>query len=244
MNRLTPTPSPHMKTSILLKNPAVRTTILGFTLAVMVALTTLAQQETAGTPVVSRVDPGNLRAFIELVRSDLQNEKATIIAENIEFTEDEAFEFWPLHREYTLELNKLLDQRLSLIREHVASFDRMTDQQATQLANEVFKLEAQRLNLKRTWFRRFSKVTPPKKAAQFFQLENQLNAALDLRVAAELPLIKLPGFMRCAARSIPRGCWTHYRNTLSLLASPSPDFALAAWSRSAPSPTSAPLRTR
>jgi hypothetical protein len=173
-----------------LKTPAVNRTILGFTLAFMVALTTVAQPETAAPPVVSQVDPGNLRAFIELVRSDLQNEKATLIAQNLELTEDEAFEFWPLHREYTLELNQLLDQRLSLIRKHVASFERMTDKQATELAHDVFKLEAKRLTLKRTWFRRFSKVVPAKKAAQFFQLENQLNAALDLRVAAELPLIK------------------------------------------------------
>jgi hypothetical protein len=31
---------------------------------------------------------------------------------------------------------------------------------------------------------------PAKKAAQFFQIENQLNAALDLQLAAALPLIK------------------------------------------------------
>ncbi|MCP5524209.1 MAG: hypothetical protein H7A46_21960 [Verrucomicrobiales bacterium] len=35
-----------------------------------------------------------------------------------------------------------------------------------------------------------AKVIPAKKTARFFQLENQLNAALDLRVAASLPLIK------------------------------------------------------
>jgi hypothetical protein len=31
---------------------------------------------------------------------------------------------------------------------------------------------------------------PATKAARFFQLENQLNMALDLQVAAALPLIK------------------------------------------------------
>jgi hypothetical protein len=33
-------------------------------------------------------------------------------------------------------------------------------------------------------------VIPATKAARFFQLENQINLALDLRVAASLPLIK------------------------------------------------------
>lgn len=179
-----------MKHIIHLKPPSLHGAILGLAVAVLTTFTASAQQEPAAPAAAPRIDDGNLRAFIELVRSDIKNEKATIIAENIEFTEDEAFEFWPLHREYTLELDKLLDQRLNLIRNHVAGFENMTDKQATQLADEVFDLEAKRLKLKRTWFKKFSKVIPARKAAQFFQLENQLNAALDLRVAAELPLIK------------------------------------------------------
>ena len=63
----------------------------------------------------------------------------------------------------------------------------MTDKQAEQLAKDAFDLEAQRLKLKRAWFKKFAKVVSAKKAAQFFQLENQLNAALDLRIAAALP---------------------------------------------------------
>lgn len=179
-----------MKPFATFKTTGVGGALLGFALITMVALSAPAQQETANPPAAPRIDDGNLRAFIELVRSDIQNEKATIIAENLALTEDEAFEFWPLHREYTLELGKLLDQRLELIRKHVASFENMTDKEAVQLADEVFGLEARRLKLKRTWFKKFSKVIPARKTAQFFQLENQLNAALDLRVAAALPLIK------------------------------------------------------
>jgi hypothetical protein len=172
-----------MKRIMNLTPSTVHGAILGLALA---TLSVSAQQQSAATAA----DDGNLRAFIELARSDIQNEKATLIAENLELTEDEAFEFWPLHREYTLEFNQLLDQRLELIRKHVARFENMSDNEARQLADEVFALEAKRLKLKRTWFKKFSKVIPAKKAAQFFQLENQLNAVWDLQLAAELPLIK------------------------------------------------------
>lgn len=175
-----------MERLITLRKSITGGVLLGCSLAAMAMFA----QPVSAPPAAPRIDDGNLRAFIELVRSDIQNEKATIIAENLALTEDEAFEFWPLHREYTLELGKLLDQRLELIRKHVASFENMTDKEAVQLADEVFDLEARRLKLKRTWFKKFSKVIPARKTAQFFQLENQLNAALDLRVAAELPLIK------------------------------------------------------
>lgn len=178
-----------MKTLCQLKKTSLRW-LAGAALAGVLALTVVAQDESESLPVELTIDAGDLRAFIELVRSDIQNEKATIIAENIAFTVDEAFEFWPLHREYTLELNALNDRRLELIRTHVANFDGMTDKEAKELADDVFDLEEDRLKLKRTWFRKFSKVIPAKKAAQFFQLENQLNAVLDLRVAAAMPLIK------------------------------------------------------
>ena len=148
-------------------------------------------EEAVTKPVAEpALDAGNLRAFIALVRSDLKTEKTMIIAQNIQFTEDEAFGFWPLHSEYSIALNKLLDQRLTLLSEYAATYKEMTDQQATALAGKVFDLEKRRTDLKRTWFKKFSKVVPAKKAAQFFQIENQLNAALDLQLAAALPLIQ------------------------------------------------------
>lgn len=161
-------------------------------LAAAFALTTaaLAQNSEAPQTAAPAMDAGNLRAFIELARSDLKTQKTLIIAQNIKFTDDEAAEFWPLHSEYTVALNKLLDERLRLLNEYLATYATMTDPQATALAKKVFDLEEKRTQLKRTWFKKFSKVVPARKAAQFFQIENQLNAALDLQLAASLPLIK------------------------------------------------------
>ncbi len=165
-----------------------------FLLALTVLLGTsgsvLAQSTEAIPPGEPAVDAGNLRAFIELTRSDIRTRKTLIIAQNIQFTDDEAVEFWPLHSEYSLALDKLLDERLRILREYLAGSARFTDREATRLAGKVFDLEDQRTRLKRVWFRKFSKVVPAKKAAQFFQIENQLNAVLDLRLAAALPLIR------------------------------------------------------
>lgn len=135
-------------------------------------------------------DAGNLRAFVELSRSNLRTQKALIIAENIDFTEDEAVEFWPLHREYDFELNKLLDRRLELITRYATQYQTMSDKNAAALAVDVFDLENKRTALKRKYFKKFCKVVLPRKAARFFQIENQINLAQDLRIAASLPLIK------------------------------------------------------
>jgi len=168
-----------------------------FTLALTVLIfcfgwspTAPAQTTKVTSPAQTSVDAGNLRAFIELARSDLKTQKTLIIAENIQFTDDEAVEFWATHNDYSNELNKLLDERLQLLNQFAGTYQNMTDKQATELAEKVFSWEEKRTKLKRTYFKKFSKVVPAKKAAQFFQIENQLNAALDLQLAAALPLIK------------------------------------------------------
>ena len=135
-------------------------------------------------------DSGNLRTFVELVRKDVRAEKAIILAQNIDFTKDEAVDFWPLYSEYELDLSKWYDQRLALIKRFLDQEKTMTDEQTRKLADEVFSLEQKRTDLKRNYYKKFSRVVGPKKAARFFQIENQLNAAIDLRIAAALPLIK------------------------------------------------------
>jgi hypothetical protein len=117
-------------------------------------------------------------------------QKATIVAENLPLTEDEAAEFWPIHREYEAELSKLNDRKLELCLKFISKQGQMTDEEARVLAKNVFSMEEQRTTLKRKYFSKFQKAVPATKAARFFQIENQLNMVIDLRLAAALPEIK------------------------------------------------------
>jgi hypothetical protein len=155
------------------------------------AIGALQAQEAIPTPSASPdFDEGNLRAFIELARSDLRSQKALIVSQNIEFTNDEAAEFWPLHREYDLEVNRLLDRRFALIKEYAANFRNMTDKTAERLIKQAFDFDEDRIDLKRKYFKKMSKVASVVKVARFFQLDNQLSMVVDLQVAAALPLIE------------------------------------------------------
>jgi hypothetical protein len=135
-------------------------------------------------------DLGNLRAFLELARKDVMLHKATIVAQNLPLTEVEAAEFWPIHREYENELSKINDHKLDVALKFISQQGQMTNEQARTLAKEVFSMEEQRTALKRNYFSKFQKVIPATKAARFFQIENQLNMVLDLRLAAALPEIQ------------------------------------------------------
>jgi hypothetical protein len=166
----------------------LRTLALGLTF--LPALQTRAEDTPHQAGKELAPDPGNLRAFVELARSDLRTQKALILAENLPLTNDEGAEFWPVQREYDQELNKLLDRRVELITRYAKQFQTMTDDDAYKLANDVFDLEEKRTALKRKYFKKFCKVVPALKAARFFQIENQINTAVDLQIAGSLPLIK------------------------------------------------------
>ena len=51
-------------------------------------------------------------------------------------------------------------------------------------------LEEQRLALIKRYLAEFRKVVPPVKAARWYQAEMGLNRVVDIRLAAELPLLK------------------------------------------------------
>lgn len=164
----------------------------GFTFAaaaaVLLGLAIPAQTQTSDTPALA--DPAYLKALIELARPEVRERKAETIRQSMDLTESEASGFWPLHADYEKEQTKLFDERLALIEQFGKSHETMTDNQAEELARKSFDLEARRAALKKKYWPRFEKVVSPKKAARFFQLDNQINMAIDLSIVARLPLIK------------------------------------------------------
>ena len=100
--------------------------------------------------------------------------KGYIIPQNLNLTEPEAAEFWPLHRNYEAELSKLNDKRVELIRRYIDVAQNMTEAQAKDVAKQSFDLENEKTALKRKYFKKFTKVVPAQKAARFFKLRTSL----------------------------------------------------------------------
>ena len=130
----------------------------------------------------------NLRAYVELMRSDIRSQKVAIITELMAFNEDEDAKFWPVYREYETELAKINDERLAVIKEYAANYETLTDAVADRLARAALDLEGRRTALKTRYYDRFKSVLSPKAAARFFQIENQILLILDLQIAASLPI--------------------------------------------------------
>lgn len=129
-------------------------------------------------------------AYIELLRSDARTQKVAVITEAMQFTDEESTAFWPVHREYELELSEIIDDRIELIKDYAQNYDNLTNEKAKELAKKVFAIEKRRTKLKKKYFKKFEKALSAIIAAKFIQVENQINLLIDLQIASELPLIK------------------------------------------------------
>ncbi len=130
----------------------------------------------------------NLAAYAELLRSDIRAQKVAILTEVMGFTEKEDTAFWPIYREYDLEMSKLGDERLALIREYAAGYPALTDEIATTLATKAIDLASRRTAALNTCYEKVKTALSPRTALRFLQVEHQLQLIIDLQIAASLPV--------------------------------------------------------
>ena len=154
----------------------------------VIATGTLSAQKPGVTPGETRDE--NLRAYVELLRADVMAQKVAFITELMEFTDVEDKAFWPIYREYDVELSKINDERVSGIEEYARNYEKVTDALADKLATKALELESRRTALKQKYYARFKSALSPKTAARFLQVENQLLMIIDLQIAAALPIVK------------------------------------------------------
>src|SRR5580658_3945858 len=67
---------------------------------------------------------------IKLLRKDLRSLRKQIIAANLDLSNKEAEQFWPLFERYTQELVAKQDQKYALLKEYAEDYTTMTDEQA------------------------------------------------------------------------------------------------------------------
>ncbi len=128
--------------------------------------------------------------YIELLRSDIKFQKKILVSQTMNFSEEDASVFWPIYKEYEVELDKLGDKRLANIRYFANNYKKMTDQIADELIDKAFNYQEERLKLKRNVYNQIKEKMNPSTAAKFIQLEHQIQLIIDLKINAELPLLK------------------------------------------------------
>ncbi len=118
----------------------------------------------------------------------MRAQKVAIITEVMGFTEAEDKAFWPIYREYDLEMAKLGDERVAMIAEYAGNYSKLTDAMAGTLASKALDLEARRQAVKAKCYDRLKVALSPRTALRFLQVEHQLLLVIDLQISASLPI--------------------------------------------------------
>jgi hypothetical protein len=158
-------------------------------IAIVAGVVLSASAASAQTPAPDSRDR-NLRAYVELLRSDVRSQKIAILTELMDLTDREDESFWPIYRQYDVELSAVNDERVKLIADYAKNYEAMTDTVANRIASGWFEVEAKRSAVKLKYYDRVKAALSARQAARFLQIENQLQMLIDLQIAAALPIIE------------------------------------------------------
>jgi hypothetical protein len=142
----------------------------------------------AGTRPASAQDPTDEN--IKLFRKDLRSMRKQIIAANMDLSDKEAEQFWPLFERYTQELVAKQDEKYGLLKEYAQAYSTMTDAEAEKYIRGRASVDQAILEVRLKYFPLFRKVLSRKSTALFFQLDWRLGLIMDLQLASQTPVIE------------------------------------------------------
>jgi hypothetical protein len=127
---------------------------------------------------------------IAVLRQDVQADKTEIITRSMNFTNEESKAFWPVYRDYAHEQQKIGDDRVALIKDYAANYDKIDDAQADGYIKRVMKFDEDNVALRKKYISKFKKAIGAKQTAKFMQVDNRLTLLVNVQLAALLPIIK------------------------------------------------------
>ena len=131
----------------------------------------------------------NIKAYIDLIRSDVRQQKSQLMGVVMQLSAADAAKFWPIYSDYDAELTKVNDLRSENIQEYARTYNAMTDDKADELIKRSMDFQKQRSELLGKYYERFKQELGAITAARFVQVEHQLLLIIDLQIASSLPIV-------------------------------------------------------
>ena len=150
----------------------------------------LSSQATSQQPTASAPTQDSTDQDIALLRKDLRSQKKQIVAANMNLTDKEAEQFWPIFEKYTDELMAINNKKYAALKEYAQSYDSLTNEQAEKLTRDALEVDQSVAQLRVRYIPIFEKVISPKKTAAFIQLDRRLVLLIDMQLSSSVPLVQ------------------------------------------------------
>jgi hypothetical protein len=146
------------------------------------------EQSAQSTPADAKEK--NIQEYIELMRSNVRDEKSQIMGAVMQLDIDDAAKFWPIYSQYDAELTKLNNLRVENIQDYARNYSQMTDAKADELIQRSLDYQKQRGELLAKYYQVMKQSVGAITAARFLQVEHQLLLIIDLQIASSLPIVQ------------------------------------------------------
>jgi Spy/CpxP family protein refolding chaperone len=117
-------------------------------------------------------------------------ERKAVVGENMNLTPAQAKVFWPVYDQYEKRMDKIEDRHVREVRSYVASYQNLTDADATRKLDEVMAIQQARLDVQREFIPKFRAVISPILVTRFYQIDNKLHAMVQCHLAQMIPLAR------------------------------------------------------
>jgi hypothetical protein len=146
-------------------------------------------KDQAAQPSATDAQKKNIQEYIELMRTNVRDQKAEIMGAVMQLNAEESAKFWPIYSEYDAELTKVNNLRVQNIQEYAQSYAQMTDEKADELIHNALTYQKQRSELLAKYYDQMKQSLGAITAARFLQVEHQLLLIIDLQIASSLPIV-------------------------------------------------------
>jgi hypothetical protein len=128
---------------------------------------------------------------MEILKQKLKADKKLLVASNMELTDAEAKQFWPIYDSYQKDLEGVNQHLGKTIMEYAETFNKGTvpNDKAKKLMGEALSIEDQEIKLKRSLAEKLEKVIPATKVARYIQIETKIRSLIKYEMAQQIPLV-------------------------------------------------------
>lgn len=128
--------------------------------------------------------------YVEMLKKDIQAESRNIVANNLTLTDEQAKIFWPLYDEYDAAYDKLVNERIDIIKDYMMHYYGMDEETGKNLVTKSIDLKEKAVDLQKEYINKMLEVLPISVVGKFFQIDNRIAAIIDITRMANLPLVR------------------------------------------------------
>jgi Spy/CpxP family protein refolding chaperone len=128
---------------------------------------------------------------MEILKQKLKADKKLIVASNMDLSDAEAKQFWPIYDAYQSDLAQVNQKLGQTIKEYAEAFNKgpLPNDKAKKLLSDALSVEEQETKLKRTYAEKLEKVIPSTKVARYIQMETKIRSLIKMELAEQIPLV-------------------------------------------------------